>query len=314
MTSHRAPSVFLSRCLPRSTRIRSRPMPSPPLPVHRSFSPSSRPTTTSFCRDVWGVVHNGVAAVSRTPATRCVRFRAGGGTVVLITNAPRPSDVVDRPARRASALPRDAYDDVVTSGDVTRARDRPAPRRERVSHRTGPRPLDLHRSRHPLSRRSRAPTTWCARASLTTTSETPDDYRDLPGAMRARDLFMVCANPDLVVERGDRCVYCAGAIADLYASLGGRGAVCRQAAPADLRAGARSRGRAAARTTRRALARVLAIGDSVRTDLTGAAALGRRLPVRHRRHSCRGARHARQSRRVRARHASSPPPASRRRR
>ena len=56
--------------------------------------------------------------------------------------------------------------------------------------------------------------------------------------MLARKLFMVCGNPDVVVERGDKLVYCAGAIADLYADHGRRGALRRQALPADLRYGA----------------------------------------------------------------------------
>src|SRR5262249_57555736 len=51
--------------------------------------------------------------------------------------------------------------------------------------------------------------------------ETPEDYRPLLMRLRERNLFMVCANPDLVVERGERLVYCAGSVADLYASLGG---------------------------------------------------------------------------------------------
>ena len=111
-----------------------------------------------------------------------------------------------------------------------------------------------------------------APACSTTPRETPDDYRDLLARMRARDLFMVCANPDLVVERGGTLVYCAGAIADLYASLGGE----------VLYAGKPHRpiyeqalGRVAAAAARPApLARVLAIGDSVRTDLTGAVGFG----------------------------------------
>ena len=53
------------------------------------------------------------------------------------------------------------------------------------------------------------------------TTETPESYRDMLAAMRARSLFMVCANPDIVVERGDALVYCAGALADAYAAQGG---------------------------------------------------------------------------------------------
>jgi HAD superfamily hydrolase (TIGR01459 family) len=102
--------------------------------------------------------------------------------------------------------------------------------------------------------------------------ETPEDYRALLGRMRARDLLMVCANPDLVVERGDRLVYCAGAVADLYATLGGEvlyaGKPHRPIYEAAL----------ARITALRAVspdpARVLAIGDSVRTDLKGAQAFG----------------------------------------
>jgi len=90
--------------------------------------------------------------------------------------------------------------------------------------------------------------------------------------MRARALFMVCANPDIVVERGDELVYCAGALADAYAALGGEVLYCgKPYAPiyeAALGKAAALRGGAPPRR------RVLAIGDSVRTDVKGAAAFG----------------------------------------
>jgi HAD superfamily hydrolase (TIGR01459 family) len=102
--------------------------------------------------------------------------------------------------------------------------------------------------------------------------ETPDDYRDLAAAMRARSLFMVCANPDLVVERGTERFYCAGAIADLYGTLGGdvlyAGKPHRPIYDAALAKAATVHGAAVEP------ARTLAIGDSLRTDMTGAAALG----------------------------------------
>jgi HAD superfamily hydrolase (TIGR01459 family) len=83
---------------------------------------------------------------------------------------------------------------------------------------------------------------------------------------------MVCANPDIVVERGATLVYCAGAIADLYVTLGGEVLYCgKPHAPiyqAALATAAAARGRPTPQ------ARVLAIGDSVRTDLTGANAFG----------------------------------------
>jgi HAD superfamily hydrolase (TIGR01459 family) len=104
------------------------------------------------------------------------------------------------------------------------------------------------------------------------TTESPQDYVALVAAMRERKLPMVCANPDVVVERGDKLVYCAGAIADLYAAAGG--SVLYAGKPyrpiyeqaLEVARGAR----------RRSIepARLLAIGDSVRTDLNGAAAFG----------------------------------------
>src|SRR5437870_2619188 len=104
------------------------------------------------------------------------------------------------------------------------------------------------------------------------TVETPQDYNGRIARMRERDLAMVCANPDVVVERGDKLVYCAGAIADLYAAAGGEvlyaGKPYRPIYEQALAMAERTRGRVAAQR------RVLAIGDSVRTDLKGALAFG----------------------------------------
>jgi HAD superfamily hydrolase (TIGR01459 family) len=104
------------------------------------------------------------------------------------------------------------------------------------------------------------------------TSEIPQDYAALIAAMRARGLPMVCANPDIVVERGDKLVYCAGAIADLYAEAGGSvlfaGKPYRPIYEQALAVAQAVRGRQTAPE------RVLAIGDSVRTDLGGATAFG----------------------------------------
>jgi HAD superfamily hydrolase (TIGR01459 family) len=104
------------------------------------------------------------------------------------------------------------------------------------------------------------------------TTETPQDYQPLIAQMLAHRLPMICANPDVVVERGHELVYCAGAIADLYAAAGGEvvyaGKPYRPIYEQALAKAAGARGRQAD------LARVIAIGDSVRTDLKGAAAFG----------------------------------------
>lgn len=219
--------------------------------------------------DVWGVVHNSI--VSFPEACEALRrFRAGGGTVVLVTNAPRPGAEVLRFIGRLG-VPEEAYDGIVSSGDVTRAYV--SDHLDQSVFRIGP-PRDapiyqgLPVKFAPLES---ADYVVCS-GLFDDENETAEDYRDLLGKMRARDLFMLCANPDVVVERGDRLITCAGAIADLYRSLGGEvlyaGKPYRPLYDQALATAARARGRETP------LARVLAIGDSVRTDLAGAAALG----------------------------------------
>ena len=219
--------------------------------------------------DVWGVVHNGVAAFPDA-CDALMRARARGVTVILITNAPRPSEQVSRQLERLH-VPRETYDAIVSSGDVTRsvieARHGKSlfhmgPERDRSIF-TG---LDVRFA--PLER---ADYVVCSGLDDDET-ETPDDYRARLELMLARKVFMVCANPDIVVERGDRLLYCAGAIADLYRTMGGEvlyaGKPYRPIYDMALAKAEAAAGKAVARE------RVLAIGDSLRTDLKGAHALG----------------------------------------
>jgi HAD superfamily hydrolase (TIGR01459 family) len=238
----------------------------PPLIDH--FAPLARGYDVVLS-DVWGVVHNGLAAFPEA-CDALKRFRAGGGTVLLITNAPRPASVVVRLLDRLD-VPHDAYDGIVSSGDVTQ---------EVILARRGQRVFSIGPERDlptfaelgvEFASAERADYVVCT-GLFDDDSETPEDYRELLGRLRRRDLLMVCANPDLVVERGERLVYCAGAIADLYASLGGKVLYAgKPHRPIYETALARA---AAARGSETALRRVLAIGDSVRTDLTGAASFG----------------------------------------
>ncbi|MBI3433885.1 MAG: TIGR01459 family HAD-type hydrolase [Proteobacteria bacterium] len=219
--------------------------------------------------DVWGVIHNGVEAFPQA-CDALARFRANGGTVILITNAPRPSPDIAQMLRRL-AVPPSTYDGIASSGDLTR--DLVVARaRMRVFH------LGPERDRSIFSgldvNFAPAETADYAICSglLDDETETPEDYRALLGRMRGQGLSMICANPDIVVERGDRLVYCAGALAELYSSLGGdvfyAGKPHRPIYELALARAAAARGEATA------LARVLAIGDSVRTDLAGARRLG----------------------------------------
>jgi HAD superfamily hydrolase (TIGR01459 family) len=220
--------------------------------------------------DVWGVVHNGIAAAPEA-CEALERFRAQGGTVVLITNAPRPGEVVMLKTLDRLHVPRAAYDGIVSSGDVTHALIA-ARKGKRVFHIGPERDLPIFEGLDaPVAPLASADYAVCSGLTDDTT-ETPEDYRDLIVRMRERGLTMICANPDIVVERGDTLVYCAGAIADLYGEAGGEVIYAGKPYPPiyeqALAIAEAARGEPAGHN------RVLAIGDSVRTDLKGAAAFG----------------------------------------
>lgn len=224
--------------------------------------------------DVWGVIHNGVAAFPAA-CEALARFRQNGGSVVLISNAPRPGKQVVRLLDHLH-VPHEAYDGITTSGDVTR---------QMVEKRPGERVFLIGPERdHTIFTGLDAPFATAAEAQYVICTglfddevETPEDYAPLLKELRARNLFMVCANPDIVVERGDRLIWCAGAIADAYAALGGEvyyaGKPHRPLYDLALAETARAR-TARSLTADVTKSRVLAIGDSVRTDLKGANDLG----------------------------------------
>jgi len=219
--------------------------------------------------DVWGVVHNGIAAhPSAVDALR--RFRQGGGRVVLITNAPRPSPPIVGMLDRMQ-VPRDAYDGIVSSGDVTR--DMIARYRGQTLHYVGP--LGENDGLFEGFDITLGPAQE-AKAVIVTDldddDQTPDDYNDRIALWLSRKLPMICANPDRVVEHGDRLIYCGGALADLYEARGG---MIRMAGkpyrPIYDQALGKAEAAAGRPLDRR---RILAIGDSVRTDAIGAANAG----------------------------------------
>ena len=219
--------------------------------------------------DVWGVVHNGIAATPDA-CDALARFRQASGTVVLITNAPRPGANV-RTILDRFGVPHDCYDAIISSGDVTHALIAARPGRN-VFHIGPERDLPIFDGLG-ISLTSLADADYAVCSGLTDdTVETPQDYHPLIERMRARRLPMICANPDVVVERGDELVYCAGAIADLYAAAGGdvtyAGKPYRPIYDQALAKATAARGQPVEHD------RVLAIGDSVRTDLKGAVAFG----------------------------------------
>jgi HAD superfamily hydrolase (TIGR01459 family) len=219
--------------------------------------------------DVWGVIHNGVAATAAA-CEALTRFREQGGTVMLITNAPRPGAVVVKFLDNLK-VPHSAYDGIVSSGDVTRSVMAARPDKS-VFHIGPPRDLPIFDGLDlnfvPLQQADYVVCTGLRNDEI----ETPETYRAELDELRRRKMFMLCGNPDLVVERGDRLIYCAGAIADLYGTLGGEvlyaGKPHRPIYELALQRVAGLRGATPAKR------RVLAIGDSVRTDLRGATDFG----------------------------------------
>jgi HAD superfamily hydrolase (TIGR01459 family) len=219
--------------------------------------------------EIWGVIHNGLVAFPE--ACEALRsFRKQGGTVILITNAPRPADSVQRQLRKLGVAD-ETYDAIVSSGDLTRhfVADHPG----RKMFWIGPeRDSSIHRGLDPvLAPLEQADYIVCT-GLLDDETETPEDYRGMLLQARERKLTLICANPDIVVERGDRLIYCAGAIAELYRELGGEvifyGKPHRPIYERAMMLAGERQGHMIDRK------KVLAIGDSVRTDLTGAREFG----------------------------------------
>jgi HAD superfamily hydrolase (TIGR01459 family) len=219
--------------------------------------------------DIWGVVHNGLAAFP--DACQALHsFRQQGGTVILITNAPRPADSVQRQLRKLKVAD-DIYDAIVSSGDLTRhfVADHPGQKMFWI----GPeRDSSIYRGLDPvLAPLEHADYIVCT-GLFDDETESAENYRAMLLQARERRLTLVCANPDIVVERGDRLIYCAGAVAELYLELGGEvifyGKPHRPIYERAIALAAERRGRAVE------LKDVLAIGDSVRTDLAGAQSFG----------------------------------------
>lgn len=239
-----------------------------PLPVISGLSDLSG-RYDAVLSDVWGVIHNGVAAFPEAVGALSA-FRRAGGRVVLITNAPRPSGPIVAMLDRLG-VPRDAYDDIVTSGDATRSMIEKY--RGRAIHHVGP-PTDDDALYEGLDLRRTGPeeAEVVVVTDLDTDDDTPEMYRERAKLWLARKLPMICANPDRVVEHGNRIVYCGGALGDLYAAMGGMVHMAGKPYQPIYEQAFALAERAAGRGLDKA--RVLAIGDSVRTDATGAAQFG----------------------------------------
>ncbi|MGE3142966.1 MAG: TIGR01459 family HAD-type hydrolase [Hyphomonadaceae bacterium] len=219
--------------------------------------------------DIWGVVHNG-RAIYADACAALARWRARGGAVVLISNVPKQRDPIPGQLTRLGA-PADAWDAVVTSGDAIRAQL--AQRAPGPMYKIGPDTDEILWSGLGLARSDLKDAAFIGISGLNNDkTETPEDYAGLLQEARARDLDLFCANPDIVVQRGERIVWCAGAIARDYAALGGTVIMAgKPYAPIyDLAYEELERLTGAAPNK----SRLLAIGDGIVTDLKGANAQG----------------------------------------
>ena len=219
--------------------------------------------------DIWGVVHNGLESFPEA-CEALHTYRQRGGTVILITNAPRPADSVQRQLRKLGVAD-ETYDAIVSSGDLTRSfvADHPGKKMFWI----GPdRDSSIHRGLDAVMAPLEQADYIVCTGLFDDEIESAEDYRAMMLQAREHKLPLICANPDIVVERGDRLIYCAGAVAELYRELGGEvifyGKPHRPIYERAMALAAERRGRPTP------LDRVLAIGDSVRTDLTGALGFG----------------------------------------
>jgi HAD superfamily hydrolase (TIGR01459 family) len=224
--------------------------------------------------DVWGVVHDGQRH-HPAAADALYRFKEKHGPVILLTNAPRvPAEVAAQCA--SYGLPSDCYDAIVSSGGAAR---------EELARRSSQRTLPLYYIGPdrdlPMIQGLDVRMAAIAEAEVALAIglrddmvETPADYDSELAEMKARGLVMLCANPDLVVHRGDRLLYCAGALAANYEKLGGQviyyGKPHRPVYESALAAAALA-AKAAGRQSPKS---PLAVGDGLLTDIKGANGAG----------------------------------------
>ncbi len=221
--------------------------------------------------DIWGVIHNGRQHFP--PAYDALKkFKAERGPVVLISNSPRPRD--DLIAQLASlGIMEDGFSDVVSSGDATREYLRKfAP--QGPAWRIGPPRDDVLYAGIDIAFTSQPDAAAFISCSgpFDDENDTLDQYSHAFTIAARRKLVMICANPDKVVQRGDKIIMCAGSLADLYASLGGPVIMAGKPYPPiyELCYAAQEKltGKPADKK------RILAVGDGLPTDVLGANGQG----------------------------------------
>ena len=252
-----------------ATQIPTRTVMSRPFPPRYRGLREIAPSYAGLLSDVWGVVHNGMRAFPDA-VSALARYRSEGGRVALITNAPRRRQLV---AEQLAALgvPADAYDVLVTSGETAHEQLR-SRGRLRIFH-VG---TQIHRTLFDGLDVALVDEDACELVCCTglfdDETETPDHYGERLQRWRRKNLPMMCVNPDIVVERGDRLIWCAGALARDYRAAGGTvEMIGKPFAPVYEAAWQMLNALDGGPIARE---RLLAIGDGAETDLRGAQNFG----------------------------------------
>ena len=232
------------------------------------FSDISDRFDAVFC-DVWGCIHNGVnafpAAISALQS-----YRKNGGQVLLLTNAPRPWQRVASHLDTFGISP-SSWDAILTSGDAAKLSLFNGRIGRQIFY-IGParddeflqRPKEFSKAKEVIQVGLDEATGIVCTGLFDDHTETPEDYRDLLARALAKKLPFLCANPDRVVDRGTRRIYCAGALADLYSAMGGEVLLFGKPTSPIYELAFQRLGQSIASH------RVLCIGDGFSTDLEGA--------------------------------------------
>lgn len=228
-----------------------------------AFSEISQNYDVVFC-DVWGVIHNGKEQFP--DATKALKeYRENGGKVILISNSPRPCDLIP-PQLASMNIGNDIYDAIVTSGDATIMEARKhgtkalrlgPPKDDEFFRRIGVEYVEIQNAQFIVCTGPRDDL-----------NESAESYRNELREMVSHNLPFICANPDKMVQHGEKIIPCGGALADIYEELGGK--VIMAGKPfAPIYAMTRAK---AYEVLEHVIEddRILCIGDGLKTDVLGA--------------------------------------------
>ncbi|MEP5151386.1 TIGR01459 family HAD-type hydrolase [Planktotalea sp.] len=221
--------------------------------------------------DLWGCVHDGIKAMPDAVAA-LQTYRQSGGKVILVTNAPRPRAGVQKQLVHFG-VPDDAWDDIATSGDSARSAMFRGVVGEKIyfigegRDQSFFKPLNLIENPVTIEQVSLDEAEGIVCTGPVDPKADLDEMRPQFLLAKQKGLKLLCANPDIVVDRGEEREWCAGALAQLYTEMGGESLYFGKPHPPiyDL-----ARRRLAALGKPVADDRILAIGDGVLTDIAGA--------------------------------------------